>query len=296
MKKRIVILGVIIFLAFSVVGFFTFTNLRTKQPNHFNVHVFVFTMFDKELSPWMQHEHFSYDFPVVGAFSDVHCTTQGLCVTMIGQGKTNATKSVVAILHNKQFSFNHSYFMTAGIAGTSPTTGTLGFAAWARWIVDFDSPNQKTTYHLNENLTNMAYQVTKNLTLQDSASASEDRQKYPNQKNKHPYVAVCDTVTSNNFWVGKQFSDKAQQIISQLTNRKGTYCTTEQEDTAVASVLNRFGYVDRYIDLRTASDFDQLYPGETLSQHRSKLPAIGTAVANAYTVGSTMAQYLIKNK
>src|SRR5438270_12219123 len=106
MKKRIFILGVIILLAFSVIGFFIFNNLRRKQPtNAFQVRVLVLTMFDKELSPWMQHEHFLYDFPIAGASSDIHCTSQGLCVTMIGEGKTKAATSVTAILTNKQFSF-----------------------------------------------------------------------------------------------------------------------------------------------------------------------------------------------
>lgn len=305
------VIGIIVFLICVITTLIIIG--RTTVTKSFQVKVLVLTMFEGETQPWLQQEKLPLDFKVPGAYSDVHCNNDGLCVTTLGEAKANATASLTAILLNQQFSFQHSYFLSAGIAGTSPSTGTLGFAAWARWIVDWDQgshlipdtvpdasygylPNTSSTnavYHLNEKLTNLAYQVTSHLTLQDNQEAINNRQNYPGQENKHPNVAICDTIAGDDFWAGKLLSDEAQYITSLLTKSQGTYCTTEQEDIAIATVLQRMGYLDQYLNLRTASNFDQPYDGQSISDLFSKFHARDIAVSNAYLVGSTMAHYLL---
>ncbi|MBV8821464.1 MAG: purine nucleoside permease [Ktedonobacteraceae bacterium] len=281
----------------------------------FTVRVLVITMFALETQPWLQHEKLPLDFKVPGAFSDVRCNDDGLCVTTTGMGKANAAASVMAVVRDPQFSFAHSYFLTAGIAGTSPSAGTLGFAAWAHWVVDWDQGHHlvpetvpgvpygylpdtsagTAVFHLNEKLADLAYDVTVHVKLQDSAQAIANRQKYPGQQKQHPYVTMCDTIASDDFWAGKQLSDEAHYITSLLTKGQGRYCTTEEEDTATATVLQRMGYLDHYLNLRTASDFDQPYKGQSLQDLLSHYPGGDIALANAYLVGSTMAHYLVKH-
>jgi purine nucleoside permease len=283
--------------------------------NPFPVKVLVFTMFASETRPWLQKEQLPLDFKVPGAYSDMHCSYDGLCVTTTGIAKANAATSATAILRDPRFSFGHSYFLTSGIAGTSPSSGTLGFAAWARYIVDWDQgyqlppedapdipygyiPNTSsgtTLFHLNEKLTHLALTVTSHLKLQDSPEAIANRQKYPGQQKQHPYVTMCDTVTSDTYWSGKQYSDKAQYITNLLTKGLGKYCTTEQEDTAIATVLQRMGYLDHYLNLRTASDFDQPYQGQAIKNLFIAFPGGDIALSNAYLVGSTLAHYLLKH-
>lgn len=277
----------------------------------YQVKTLVFTMFDSETQPWLSQESLPFDFSVPNAFSHVRCSVDGLCVTTTGEGKVNAAASAMAILRDPQFSFQHSYFLTAGIAGTSPTAGTLGFAAWARWVVDWDLgnhldpsavpnpygyiPNTSTgtaVFHLNETLTQLAFNVTSSLTLQDSSSAIAARQLY-GQGSQQPYVAMCDTIAGDDYWSGTQLSNEAQYITSQLTNNQGTYCTTEQEDTAVAAVLQRAGYLNRYLSLRTASNFDQPYSGQSMQSHLNDSSGRSIALYNQYLVGSTMAHYLL---
>ena len=77
------------------------------------------------------------------------------------------------------------------------------------------------------------------------------------------------------------------------TRRHGVYCTAEQEDSAVAEALSRFGYLGRYLDLRTASNFDQPYPGETIKTLLATFPGFSIATENAYRVGAAMARYLM---
>lgn len=277
----------------------------------FMVRVMVFTMFDPETAPWLKNETLPLNFHVPGAYSDMHCNSDGLCVTTTDEGKANIAASSMAPLQNPHFTFAHSYFLTAGIAGVSPKTGTLGFAGLARWIVDWDEgthdvpgypfkyyPNtalDSAVYHLNENLVQLAFQIVAHVKLQDSAEAIAARQKYPGQAKQHPYVKECDTVAGDDYWTGRFQSAEAQYITSLRTGGKGVYCTTEEEDTALATVLNRFGFLDRYINVRTGSDFDQPSKGESVRQVLNTFPGATIAFANEYLVGSTIAHYLIKH-
>ena len=106
-------------------------------PRH--VRVLVLTMFSGETQPWLAHLKLPVTVAVPGGYGPLHCDSGGLCVTTIGQGKSNAGPSVTAILADRMLSFRGAYFMTAGIAGTPPSEGTLGFAAWARYVADWDS-------------------------------------------------------------------------------------------------------------------------------------------------------------
>jgi purine nucleoside permease len=104
----------------------------------YHVRVLVLTMFSGETLPWLEHQSLPVTVHVRGAYGPLRCSTDGLCVTTLGEGKSNAGPSVTAIVTDDQLSFSHAYFMTAGIAGTSPSAGTLGFGAWARYVVDWD--------------------------------------------------------------------------------------------------------------------------------------------------------------
>ena len=271
-------------------------------------------MFSGETQPWLEHETLPVTVPVPGAYGPLHCSTGGLCVTTLGEGKSNAGPSVTAILTDDQLSFGNAYFMTAGIAGTSPSAGTLGFAAWARYVVDWDlghhliprtaptlpfgyqpldSASYAEVFRLNARLARTAYRVTRHVRLADSAEADQVRARYPGQAGMKPFVAMCDTITGDDYWAGASLSKEAQYIVSVQTHGQGRYCTSEQEDTAVAAALSRFGYLGRYLDLRTASDYDQPYPGQTVEELLQAFPAYTIATQNAYLVGTAMADYLL---
>lgn len=292
---------------------------RTGQHYHvFKVKVFIITMFAAEARQWLDHENLDEKFVVPGADNPIYCNKQWLCQTITGVDKSNAAASMSAILADTRFDFRHTYFITAGTASTSPYRGgTLGFTAWANWIVDWDQgyhllpsdlagnpygyippkttfPDSTSVYHLNPTLVNLAYRLTSNLALQDSAAAVADRQLYPGQSSLHPFVGLCDTATGDNIWAGLFFSNLAQHITDLLTNNAGHNCTYEQEDSAVATSLKRFGYLDHYLNLRSASAFDQPYPGQALSDFiNTGFRTNDIAAANLYLVGSTVAHYFL---
>jgi purine nucleoside permease len=108
-----------------------------------------------------------------------------------------------------------------------------------------------------------------------------------------PFVAMCDTITGDDYWAGRTLSKEAQYIVSLQTYGQGRYCTSEQEDTAIAAALSRFGYLGQYLDLRTASNFDQPYLGQTVQELLQTFPGYTIATQNAYLVGAAMADYLL---
>ncbi|MGH3826102.1 MAG: purine-nucleoside phosphorylase, partial [Pseudonocardiaceae bacterium] len=109
------------------------------------------------------------------------------------------------------------------------------------------------------------------------------------------YVAVCDTVTGDDFWAGQQLSQTAQYITGLRTDGQGRYCTTQQEDNATATALARHGYLNRYLSLRTASDFDQPFSGQSEADLLATFPGYQPAVENEYLVGATVAHYLLSH-
>jgi purine nucleoside permease len=105
---------------------------------------------------------------------------------------------------------------------------------------------------------------------------------------------MCDTITGDDYWTGAELSETADYITSVWTKNAGRYCTTQMEDSATATVLARHGYLNRYLSLRTASDFDQPYPGQSVQDVLAKFPGAKAAVENAYRVGSVMAHHLME--
>ena len=271
---------------------------------------------------------------------ELSCNAEGVCLAIIGVDKVNAATSMMAILRDPQFSFKGSYFLTAGTASTSPynpnKSMTLGSPAWANWIVDWDQsfhllpgtvpypygyipPKKEYTdstniFHLNPTLVQLGYNTTVNVHLplentDPNADVAKERALY-GQAARKSSIANCDTITGDDLWAGKQFSQEAQFITTSLTALEhgvGNNCTYEQEDTAVAGVLSRFPEVSGfdpstkllncYLDLRAPSAFDQPYPGQSLQDFlQVSFRANTMATDNLHLVGLTMVKYLISHK
>jgi purine nucleoside permease len=314
-KLRVAAVGILaVLVGLAVTVHLRSSHLPESPAKPFEVKVLVLTMFDGETRPWLQNEKLGHTFTVPAMDEAMHCGDNGLCVATIGEGKANAATSMSAIVADKQLDLTSAYFITAGIAGISPRTGTLGDADWANWVVDYEigghhiskqtdpsipfgyargDADGTAVYQLNQELVATAYNLTKNLPLADSADAEADRAHYAGQAGKKPHVSRCDTVTADDFWTGRDASETAEYVVDQWTNHQGTYCTSQQEDNATVTVLAKHGCLDRYLSLRTASDFDQPYPGQSAHDVLNTFPGSSIAFANAYTVGSAVAHYFV---
>jgi purine nucleoside permease len=169
-------------------------------------------------------------------------------------------------------------------------------------------------YHLNETLVNKAYDLTQGLSLFGTNPATNGvaiatRALYVDPvggpsfapARANPTVLKCDSVAVDTYWHGAVLSQRANDWAKLLTGNAANYCMTEEEDNATLTALKRGANggllnFDRVMLLRTASNFDQGYPG--LSPYDSLKRNSGgfsPSLRNAWLVGSTVAHDIAAN-
>lgn len=295
-------------------------------------------MFGPEAKVWLDNLGPWKDTKVPGLSPDypaVQCNAAEVCVLTTGMGHTNATASVMALLFSRQFDLSRTYFMVAGIAGINPEFGTVGTAAWARYLVDFGiqweidareipptwktgmlgintkSPTEKPpldyrteVFQLNESLLQKAYSLSRSVTLDDGAQARAARAKFSySPANQPPVVTVCDTVAGDTWFSGTLLSQRATEWTKILTDGKGQYCTTQQEDNATYEALKRGAAtklvdLDRVAVLRTGADFDRPYAGQSAVDNLLNYADQGgfnIAINNLYRAGNPLVQAISKD-
>lgn len=267
------------------------------------VKVLVISMFEPEAAPWVAPFGLTESVPVPGLLAEspaLRCNADGVCLLVTGMGHANAAASTLAVALDPSLDLRRTWFLIAGIAGIDPARGTLGTAAWARWLVDFGIAHEldarempkgwrhgyfgimtkgpgekpKFEYHteaakLDEALLQTALRLTRDTPLEDSDTARAYRAKYRQAPaNQPPRVIQCDTLGGDTWWHGHRLGEHARDWTRLLTDGEGVYCTTQQEDNATYNALARAaraGRVDlkRLAVLRTASNFDRPHPGQT---------------------------------
>ena len=263
----------------------------------------VITMFPPEAEPWINRFKLWQAITVPGLSPDhpaLRCNADDVCLVTTGMGHANAAASTLAVALDPRFDLRKTYFFITGIAGIDPARGTLGTAAWARWLVDVGIAHEidarempkawKSGYYgiltkgpgekpkleyrtevarLDEALLQKVLALTKDAPLQDSDTARAYRAHYPQAPaNQPPRVTQCDTLGGDTWWHGHKLGEHARAWTKLLTDGQGSYCTTQQEDNATYNALERAaaaGKVDikRLAVLRTGSNFDRPYPGQT---------------------------------
>ena len=128
-------------------------------------------------------------------------------------------------------------------------------------------------FEVNEPLRQLAIGFARTATLADDNDAKLYRAKYANTTafkagSEPPSVVGCDVATSDVYFSGDILSEAFENTTTLFTNGSGIYCTTAQEDNATleamvrAAASKRVDY-SRIIVMRTVSDFDRPYPGES---------------------------------
>jgi purine nucleoside permease len=303
------------------------------------VKVMVVNMFALEAKPWIEALHPGRDITVPGLFREypvVHCTDDNVCQLTTGMGHANAAASIMALIASEQFDLRHTYFVVAGIAGIDPRHGTLGSAAWAHYAVDSgiaheidardlpphwqdsyfgllaDSPQEypklaygTEVFTLNDVLVQHALRLARGVTLQDSDDIRAYRQHYREDAARQaPTIVACDTLTDDTWWSGHHLGEHARRWTKLLTHGEAEYCTTQSEDNATLTALQRgaqSGLVDmqRVAVLRSASDFDRPYPKQSALDSmlaQRKLPgAWRTATNNLVRAAMPLVQEISTN-
>lgn len=300
--------------------------------------VLIIAMFEPEAAPWIEPMKLTESIPVPGLLPEspaLRCNTDDVCLLTAGMGHANVAASTMAVTLDPRFDLRQTYVLIAGIAGIDPARGTLGTAAWARYLVDVGIAHEldaremprgwasgyfgimtkgpgekpKLEYHtevaqLDEALLQKALALSKNATLADSDAAKAYRKRYKQTAaHQPPSVTQCDTLGGDTWWHGDKLGEHARAWTRLLTDGKGVYCTTQQEDNATYNALARAtaagrADVKRLAVLRTASNFDRPHSGQ--SAYASLMASTaGTpggfvpATQNLYAVGGLLVNDIV---
>ncbi|KAK8075365.1 hypothetical protein PG997_010028 [Apiospora hydei] len=114
-----------------------------------------------------------------------------------------------------------------------------------------------------------------------------------------PAVHHCDSVTSDTWFTGALLAETHARRVDLWTNGTGVYCTTAQEDGAVLGALVR-GALESRVDfarvaiVRTVSDFDRPYPGQSVMDNLvNGTVGYPIAIENVWVAGDSIARGII---
>lgn len=162
-------------------------------------------------------------------------------------------------------------------------------------------------FEVNEALRDIAVEFAKTATLNDTAQAKAYRAHYTDlgvttytAATKAPGIISCDVATSDVYYSGTLLGEAFENTTTLFTNGSGVYCMTAQEDNATLEAILRAAIrktVDysRVIVMRTGSDFDRPYPGESdldnlfFAHQGGFVPAI----ANIYLAGTPVVKGIL---
>ncbi len=301
------------------------------------VKVMIISMFGLEGAPWIAALKPEREVQVPGLSSDfptVRCTASGICQMTTDMGHANAAASMMAVIYSGQFDLRRTYFLIAGIAGINPQYGTIGTATWARYLVDVDIAHEidaremprgwsdgffgvltdgqqqkprfdyrTELFQVDEALLQRALQLSRHAVLEDSPDVVAYRKFYPGAPaHSPPGVTQCDTASGDTWWGGRQLGVRATRWTRLLTDGHGIYCTSQQEDNATLVALTRGAHagltdIRRVAVLRTGSDFDRPYPGQStfdsMLAQRSVAGAIHTSTANLVHAGMPLVKDIV---
>ena len=246
--------------------------------------------------------------------------------------RARARESVAALILDPRLDLSrHAYWIVAGIAGIDPRAGSIGSAAWARWVVDADAiyeqddreipadwPNglwslqtdrpgvkgaapgsSGMVWKLNPGLVAWAYGLTRDIVLPDSDQLRAVRAKYPSEPaaQQPPKVFLGDALGTTRFWHGARRTQWARDWVKLWTDGDGTFAMTACEEQGILDVLDIFareGRVDlnRVLVLRTASNYSR--EGDSEPPDLRFAPGGAASAFEAdYRVGSPVVKALV---
>jgi len=282
-----------------------------------------------EAAPWVRRAHLTERIVPDALGRPIRCdAAHRLCLLVSGEGKANAASALLATGLSHNVDLRRTYVIVSGIAGAPPAMLTIGSAAWAQWIVDGDLThhidarelppgfrferfrlgcvepwcaqawvNGNEVFGLDPALVAHAYAVSRRTALIDDPAIVAYRRHY--HDTRIPAVTRCDTMAGDTYWQGREDSAFATWWTAKQTGGRGRYCTSEMEDSGFAAAERQLAAAgrarwDHFLVLRTASDFDQPYRGQTpLASLRALSAGLPVAVENAYRTASTVVRDLL---
>lgn len=228
-----------------------------------------------EYQLWVEREHLDEVLPSPGGYHPLRTNREHTVLAMLsGTTINNATASMMALGLDPRFDLSHAYILINGIAGIDPHAGSMGSAAWARFVVGDvareidprDAPknwpygifpttahepnppdltdsqwNRTNLFKLNAGLAQWAYAQTKDLDLGDDPKVATFRAQYTGMPmaQRKPFVLMGDTFASDYYWHGPTMTRYAEDWVKLWTRGQGTFATTEMEDSGFLLAVER---------------------------------------------------------
>lgn len=293
-----------------------------------------------EVQFWVERLPLEESLPFPLGEHDLYLNDDGVLAIVVGGGIANATASIMALGLDPRFDLKKSYWLIAGVAGADPADMSLGSAAWARHVVDGDLlyeidareiPEQwpygliplgasepatslddiKTgwtvdtmSFHLNRDLVDWAYSITRDMKLQDSEEIAAHRKLYVEHEmaRRAPFVTIGDSLSASTYWHGVRLNEWANDWLHLYAGEDANFMTSNMEDSGTMTALQRLARedrvdIERVLILRTASNFTFPPPGKTAAWSRTvPYPDNGLpALESAYRVGNAVVQALLSD-
>ena len=283
-----------------------------------------------EFQAWAERWPLTRRLKIPGIEGRVLYSDDGVLGVVTGM-RARARESVAALILDPRLDLSHAYWLVAGIAGVDPRAGSIGSAAWARYVVDADPifemddreipadwpdglwsldthrPGAKgkapgssgMVWKLNPGLVAWAYGLTRDLALPDSELLRAARATYRSEPAalRPPSVFLGDDLGTTRFWHGARRTRWARDWVKLWTDGDGAFAMTECEDQGILDVLEIFsreGRVDlaRVLVLRTASNYSRAGDGAP-PDLRFAPGGAAAAFEAAYRVGAPVVKALV---
>ena len=291
-----------------------------------------------EFQLWKERQKLDVRYPFAHHHDLYFNPDTGVLGMVTGMGSVNSASAVMALALDPRFDLSHAYWLVAGIAGVDPEDASIGSAAWAEWLVDGDLAHEidpreipkdwKTGYFargtkgpndtqrppleggeafkLNTALVDWAYNMTRDVKLDDEESLAATRAKFTNHEpaRRPPFVLKGDQLAAMTFWHGSILNDWANDWVKFWSAGEGNFVTSAMEDTGSYASLNYVhdtGKVDRnrVLVLRTASNYTMPPPGVGAAEHllaeNEGYAGLNASIEAAYRVGSVVIDEITGN-
>ncbi|WP_265110360.1 purine nucleoside permease [Halosolutus halophilus] len=276
-----------------------------------------------EREPWLERHDIVDALSIPGAETPLYLTADGVAVTTTGIGKSDAATTTAALLAAPGVDLDAAYVVTAGIGGAPPDAAALGSVVVADAVVDWDrkhrwdrsasgtgDPSETIdasddrpidllnyrprdyVWHIDDRLLEDGIAAAREVDLREDPLAREYQGEYPTAPDAGPIVTTGTTVCGDEFWHGPRYAREVEWLCDQYD--AGPYATTQMEDAATATALERFGLLDRYLSVRAIANYDRSPPGESVEESFDGTEAsLALAVDNAERVGSAIVEELV---
>lgn len=291
-----------------------------------------------EFQLWKERRNLDTVLPFENSPHDIYLNEEtGVLGVITGIGTPYSTMTTMALATDPRFDLSEAYWLVAGIAGIDPNNASLGSAAWAEYLIDGDlahaiderempedweigifarhtqrpyDPNKPEPsfemLQLNSELSNWAFELTKDMELPDLEGLAESRERYTEHPNarKPPFVLKGDQLAASRFWHGAILNDWANKWVDYWTEGEGEFVTSAMEDTGTylaLSYMHNTGRVDknRVMVLRTGSNYSMQPPNlsaaENLLAENEGYAGLDAALESAYIVGSAAIDEILNN-